>query len=414
MRIQKTLILNLALSGIVLAAEAGKAATAVTNHPLEFIDTSFENASPVWYEFAGDGTVMVHLLYDHERSSPNRAAGHIHIKLHAKSGAKLTLEFKNLDNVWNGNPGSVARELKTLVISEDGRQWKSVPTESLPEDRIRLHVEMLGPRLYVARVEPYRLSDLDKFLAAIRTNRLVQISTIGKTVQGRELEIVRIGDVRAPHRVFLRARAHPWEAAGNWVVEGLVNRLLRGDDEAKKFLERYCVYIMPMANKDGVALGRTRFNFQGKDLNRNWDKPSDLQLAPENAALEKWLEGMIKAGQVPHLAMELHNDGGGRLHISRPPVPDLARHLKRMATLEELLRKHTWFTEGSTPAASRNPGTLGDGWLERYGIDAVVHEFNCNWIAGLKDYPSAKHWKSYGEKLATVFYEYFGTVQPAN
>jgi len=82
-----------------------------------------------------------------------------------------------------------------------------------------------------------------------------------------------------------------------------------------------------------------------------------------------------------------------------------------MAALEELLRRHTWFTEGSTETAFRNSGTLGDGWLERYGIDAVVHEFNCNWIAGLNDYPSAKHWQTYGEKLTTVLFDYFETVK---
>jgi hypothetical protein len=396
----------------VRAAETANTLVAPTNHPLQFIDTSFENASPVWYEFAPDATVLVHLLYDHERSSPNRAAGHIHIKLHARPKARLTLEFKNLDNVWNGVSGSVARELKTVLISEDDRQWTSVPTESLPGDRVRLHVEMPGPQLYVARVEPYRLSDLDRFLAAIRTHPLVHITPVGKTVQGRELEIVRIGNPAAPHRVFLRARAHPWEAGGNWIVEGVVRRLLRDDEDARRFLERYCLYVMPMANKDGVALGRTRFNLQGRDLNRNWDKPADPQFAPENAELEKWLTGMIQAGQAPHLAIELHNDGSGRLHISRPPVPNLERYLKGMTVLEQLLREHTWFTEGSTTAAFRNSGTLGDGWLERYGIDAVVHEFNCNWIAGLKDYPSARHWQTYGEKLAVVFYEYFDRVKP--
>ena len=45
---------------------------------------------------------------------------------------------------------------------------------------------------------------------------------------------------------------------------------------------RFCV--MPMANKDGVAKGRTRFNLNGIDLNRGWDKPADEKLAPENAA----------------------------------------------------------------------------------------------------------------------------------
>ena len=378
---------------------------------LDFIDTSFENASPLWYDLGADGTIQVHLLYDQERASPNRAAGHFHFQLHAQPGAKLTLEFKNLDNIWNGRPGSVAKELKAVVVSPDGRHWQPVPTESLPENRVRLTLEMPGPSLYVARVEPYRLSDLERLLTALRTNRLAQITSIGRTIQGRELEIVRIGDPQAPYRVFIRARAHPWEAGGNWVVEGLIHRLLAGED-APKLLARYCVYLMPMANKDGVARGMTRFNLRGKDLNRNWDQPADPQLAPENYALEQWLEKMIQAGQRPHLALELHNDGSGLLHVSRPPGPQLERHLQRMAILEKLLRQHTWFTEGSTQPGFRNSGTLGDGWLERYGIDATVHEFNCNWIAGLKDYPTARHWQAYGHKLAEVFYEYFEVVKP--
>jgi len=379
---------------------------------LEFIDTGFENASPVWYDDGADGTIRVHLLYDHERNSPNRAAGHIHFGVHAKAGTRLTFEFLNLDNVWNGRPGSVARELKAVVISENGRDWTPVPLDSLPENRVRLIVEMPGPRLFVARVEPYRLSDLDRLLASIRKHPLVEIAPIGKTVEGRELEIVRVGNPKAPYRVFLRARAHPWEPAGNWIVQGLIGRLLQGDERSKQYLERYCVYALPMANKDGVARGRTRFNLRGKDLNRNWDAPADPDLAPENHALERWLETAIAAGRRPHLAMELHNDGSGRLHISRPPVPQLQRHLDRMATLEKLLRTHTWFTEGSTDAAFRNTGTLGDGWLARYGIDAVVHEFNCNWIAGLKAHPTGRHWEDYGVALATVFHEYFGLVKP--
>lgn len=378
---------------------------------LEFIDTGFENASPLWYDVDGE-VIRIHLLYDHERSSPNRAAGHIHFLLHARPGAKLTLEFRNLDNVWNGQPGSVAGELKTVAISEDGRVWRTVATESLPGNRVQLKLEMRGPKLYVARAEPYRLSDLDRLLASIRGNPLVEISSIGKTVAGRNLEVIRIGHQAAPYRVFVRARAHPWEAGSNWVAQGLIQQLLKQDENARAFLKVFSLTVMPMANKDGVARGGTRFNLHGKDLNRNWDAPADPALAPENAALERWLEQAIAAGRGPHLAIELHNDGNGRLHISRPPVPQLDRHLARMAIFEELLRRHTWFTEGRTNAAFRNSGTLGDGWLQRYGIDAVVHEFNVNWIAGLKDYPSAAHWMAYGEKLAAVFHDYFVRVKP--
>src|SRR5438105_3189326 len=77
----------------------------------EYIDTSFENASPIWYETAADGAIQLHLLYDNERASPNRAAGHFHFQIHARPGSTVTIEFKNLDNVWNSQPGSVAREL---------------------------------------------------------------------------------------------------------------------------------------------------------------------------------------------------------------------------------------------------------------------------------------------------------------
>ena len=399
------------MSAGIVAATHQRPAQAGDGSAPEFIDTGFENASPLWYEVV-DGVVRIHLIYDHERASPNRAAGHVHFLLHARRGATFTLEFKNLDNVWNGQPGSVAGELKTVAISGDGQTWKVVPTDSLPGNRVQLRVEMPGPRLYVARLEPYRVSDLDHLLQSIRTNPLVRITPIGRTVAGRDLEIVQLGSQAAPYHVFVRARAHPWEAGSNWVAEGLIRRLLKGDEEAQKFLRVYRVSLLPMANKDGVARGGTRFNLRGMDLNRGWSTPASPELAPENAALETWLEREIASGRKPDFALELHNDGSGRLHISRPPVPQLDRHLARMTIFEALLRQKTWFTEGATNAAFRNSGTLGDGWLERYAIDAMVHEFNCNWIAGVRDYPSSRHWMDYGASLAGVFHDYFVRVQP--
>ena len=46
-----------------------------------FIDTSIENGSPLHWDFAPDGSILVSLQYDHERDSPNRAAGHWHFRL---------------------------------------------------------------------------------------------------------------------------------------------------------------------------------------------------------------------------------------------------------------------------------------------------------------------------------------------
>src|SRR5690606_37235636 len=97
---------------------------------IDYIDTSFENASPLWYELADNEVINVYLNYDHERNSPNRAAGHIHFRIQAPKGRKFTIEFKNLDNIWNGRLGSVSRELKQVAVSTDGKSWASMATES--------------------------------------------------------------------------------------------------------------------------------------------------------------------------------------------------------------------------------------------------------------------------------------------
>ncbi|MEW6159562.1 MAG: M14 family zinc carboxypeptidase, partial [Verrucomicrobiota bacterium] len=325
---------------------------------------------------------------------------------HARPGTKLTLEFRNLNNIYNGRPGSVANELKALVLSEDGRRWTAVATRALPENRVLLDLEMPGPKLFVARVEPYRLSDLEVFLNSIRRDPRVAITEIGKTVEGRSLEMIRIGQAAAAHRIFLRARAHPWESGGNWVLQGFIRRLLMDDPTSKAFLRRHSVYVLPMANKDGVARGRTRFNSNGKDLNRDWERPADARLAPENHALEQWLEKMIADGLRPELALELHNDGNGLLHWSHAPERMAPRYRDRMQRLENLLRQHTWFREGSRKNR-QNFGTLADGWVERYGIDALVHEFNCQWSAGLERTPLGADWEQYGGNLLRVFEDYF-------
>lgn len=390
-------------------ADVAKPASTSKPSPAEipvFIDCGFENASPIWYELADDGVINVHLIYDHERAGGNRAAGHIHFAVEAKQGAGVTLEFVNLNNIYNGNLGSIAGELQAVVVSEDGKKWTPVKTRALPDKRVQLDLTMTSERMYVARVHPYRLSDLERWLSDIRKNSSAEVISIGKTFEGRDLEIVRVGQLDAPSHVFVRARAHPWEAGGNWVAQGLIDRLLQDDVAAKRFRDRYCLWLLPMANKDGVAKGRTRFNLNGIDLNRGWGALADEKLAPENFALENWLKQQITAGRRPILALELHNDGYGKLQPGRPTVLGDELAAERMLKLEALLRKHTWFTEGSTKPKAGTIFTLADGLLQRYGIDAAVHEFNCQWIAGLNEHPTAAQWQDYGAGLSRVLFDY--------
>lgn len=375
--------------------------------PLIYIDTSLENASPVDWSLDDSGAVIVNLMYDHQRGSPNRAAGHIFFAVEAPAGSVVRLVLQRFDNVWNGKPGSPVTDRTVLRVSTDGKSWKPIATQyDKTANQLTVDLPMTAGRVFVARLEPYRLSDLEELKRRIADRPEVTIETIGRTVEGRELEIISVGSPGAPHRVLLRARAHPWETGGNWVIEGLINRLLAKAGETPDWKSRYQVHIMPLANKDGVARGRTRFNSRGYDLNRQWDAPADPALAPENAALEAWLERMIASGKRPGLAIDLHNDEQGKLHLSRPD-DEGDRYLAQMSLFEELLRRHTWFSEGATAPSFRNPGSFGEGLWSRYHIPACVLELNANQIAKLQRPADAELWRQMGAGLVDVFFDFF-------
>ena len=377
--------------------------------PVEFISCYFENASPLYWEYNSDGSVSIHFPYDHERSSPNRQFTHIHFQVQAKPGSDVTLILHYFHNIWNGRLSSASAPARSLYISPDGKNWTAVPAQPLENNAHKLQLHMESGSLYVTGVEPYRLTDLNRFLAEINYNSLIEIQPIGLTVEGHLLEIIRVGNAQAPHSVVLRARAHPWESAGNWVVEGLIRSLLEPNEKNAEYLNRYCVYILPMANKDGVARGMTRFNTMGMDLNRKWDLPADPALNPENRALENWIEEMINKGKKPDLLIDLHNDSNGKLLVSHPKV-NPEPYLSNMEKLESMLLKHTWFTEGSSRSFSY--GSIGSGLVERYGIDACTYELNQLWIEGLKKVPFGEDWMLLGKQLRDVFYDYFASVKP--
>jgi hypothetical protein len=392
------------LSLVLCATGRGEALTWQSD--LIFLNTTFENGSPLYWEADANNVVNVYLVYDQERASPNRANGHWFFQVQAKPGAELTFVLHNFDNVWNGQKGSPIDKRTVGFVSEDGRAWQAFPAEKTADNFLRFKVRVDKGAFYLARLPPYRLSDLEALKRRIRDDRRVEIVTIGKTVEGRELEIIRVGNPEAAHRVLLRARAHPWEPGGNWVVEGLIHRLLRDDTDARRYLDTYCVYIMPIANKDGVARGRTRFNQLGSDLNRKWDQPADPAVNPENYALETWLASIAAKGRKPDLMIDLHNDESGGLHVDRPGR-GLDEYLKSMDRLERVLRQYTWYTERTSRATSGSPGSIGAGLLDRFGLHACVLELNANWIAGLNAYTSVERWELFGAQLCEAFYRYF-------
>ena len=281
-----------------LSAQAIDEAAAIINSPLVFINPYIENGSRFNWTIGKDSVLYIQQVYDYERSAKNRTAEHWHFLLEAKAGSELTIVLKSFGEIYNGHIETMPSYM-SCVVSEDGKKWRHIPTEWIETPQgpnLKMQVHMESDSLYLARVDPYRVSDLQNLFSKIRGQDRIQIIPIGKSVQARELHIIRVGNENAPHKVFIRGRVHPWEPGGNWVIEGLIETLLQDSEEVSAYLENYCLYILPMANIDGVTNGVTRFNMMGLDLNRNLTTPADPVLAPENLAMELWLEDMITKG----------------------------------------------------------------------------------------------------------------------
>ena len=383
---------------------------------IRFIDYFFENASPLSWKIQGDTIIKITIPPDYERESLNRQTDHWYFRLEADKGTRVRLILSKLmADVYNGreatNWWNFEKDI-SCYISYDRKTWEAISTSRLPGMDLMVEFTMKGESVYVVRMPPYTISDLEDLKTRIGNSRLVKIYNIGATVENRPLEIIQLGNPGAPNSVIIRARAHPWEAGGNWVVEGLINKFISQD--SKKWQETFCVYIMPMANKDGVARGMTRFNLQGKDLNRNWDRESDPALCPEKYALERFLQGLVDKGIKPSLGIDIHNDDAGGINLAKHSKNDI-RFIKNMELFEKLMRERTSFSENvryswKTAGQSDSFVLFETGLLERYGIEAMVYELNANWIKSLNKMPSQEDWIKIGENLNDVFYEYFSGI----
>jgi murein tripeptide amidase MpaA len=155
-----------------------------------------------------------------------------------------------------------------VCASHDGADWFRVPSV-VEDDALCFEADATHFAYFV----PYSLERHKSLIARIPHE------VIGRSVQGRPIELVTLGD--GPRSVWIIARQHPGETMAEWCIEGLIGKLLDETPDAT-------FYIVPNMNPDGSALGNLRANAAGVNLNRMWESPTDD--APEVAAVRARME----------------------------------------------------------------------------------------------------------------------------
>ena len=214
-----------------------------------------------------------------------------HFKLHASAFVEYKLHINDLAN----SAYPKGWENYQAVASYDRQTWFRVDTQFTGEQLI-IDFTPEHSSVYFAYFAPYSYERHLDLIAHAQMSFDCEHDLLGLTLDGRELNLLTIGgpdllaaqvahneaDVPAKkYTVWITARQHPGETMAQWLIEGLIDRLLDEDDGvAKKLLQNCVFYIVPNMNPDGGVRGHLRTNAAGINLNREWATPS-LEKSPE-------------------------------------------------------------------------------------------------------------------------------------
>ncbi|MDB5840251.1 MAG: putative peptidase carboxypeptidase [Herminiimonas sp.] len=166
------------------------------------------------------------------------------------------------------------------VASYDRESWFRVPT-TYENGVMTISHTPQQDSVYYVYFEPYSWERHLQLLGRAARSPLARIIDLGNTIEGRDLNLVQIGDPTAQKKIWVIARQHPGETMAEWFAEGMIDALLdRANPIARRLLERAVFHIVPNMNPDGSVHGNLRTNAAGANLNREWMTPS-METSPE-------------------------------------------------------------------------------------------------------------------------------------
>ena len=161
------------------------------------------------------------------------------------------------------------------VATYDRQRFFRVPTE-YDGHRLTIRHTPAQDIVYYSYFAPYSHERHQDLLVRSLAAPGVRHELLGHTLDGRDMDLLRVGEPGHGRRAcWILARQHPGETMAEWLMEGLIARLVDPEDPVARELRRRAVfYLVPNMNPDGSVRGNLRVNAAGANLNREWQHPT--------------------------------------------------------------------------------------------------------------------------------------------
>lgn len=195
------------------------------------------------------------------------------------------------------------------------------------------------------------------------------LRNIGKSIEGRNLYSITPKVIKNKKTILMFGRHHGDEGTANWIIEGFLNEYLAN----KKFREEYQLILYPMINPDG-AQAKTRYNANGRDLNRSWNANPRDDL-DEIKTIHGDLRAIMKSiGKDIFIALDMH---GSFTHdfiyrVKRNYV-SIDYYNSQQNFIDELGIYDPW-QAGSFQLSNGDPGMARLVLINHYKKNALTHE----------------------------------------
>ena len=184
------------------------------------------------------------------------------------SSKKQTIEVRFLLT----HPGATSKP----IISFDGKEFKALDkklwTQESSENKTLASalLEVSPNPLWVFAHQPVSLDDLDLWSNTLAKSPSAKIITIGKSMEGRPIKQLTLGNPDATNFIFILGRQHPPEVTGSIGLMSFVDAIALDSPLSKTFRHSFQTIVIPVVNPDGVEHGHWRSTLGGVDPNRDY------------------------------------------------------------------------------------------------------------------------------------------------